>query len=149
MKVIMTSDVEKLGNRGEIVEVAKGYFNNYLLPNKMALLATKSNLKNLDATIKNAILRDKKQKTNIEEIAKTLKAKDYILKAKCGPSGKLFGSITSADIAKIIRSNTKIDVDKRKIVMVDSIKTIGDHEVALKLHPEVEINLKLVVEAEA
>jgi len=72
MKVIMTSDVEKLGKQGEVVEVANGYFNNYLLPNKLAVVASKKNLKNMEKTIQAAILREKKEKGRIEEIAEML-----------------------------------------------------------------------------
>jgi large subunit ribosomal protein L9 len=147
MKVIMTADIEKLGNKGDIVEVATGYFTNFLNPRNMAVQATTKNIKNLDAMIKASALRDKKEKGLVEEIAAELMKNTYTIKAKSGPSGKLFGSITSADIAKVIKMVTKVDVDKRRIVTEDSIKTVGEHALTLKLHPEVEITLKLVVEA--
>jgi len=142
----MTSDVEKLGKQGEIVEVAKGYFTNYLLPTRVAVVASASNLKNLDATIKNAIIRENKAKVRIEEIAEAIKKQNFVLKAKSGPSGKLFGSITTADIAKVIRTTTKIELDKRKIVLEESIKTVGEHNIVLKLHPDVHLELKFTVE---
>lgn len=149
MKVIMTADVDRVGKKGDILDVAQGYFNNFLNPRKMAVLATPGNLKNLDAMIKNAILREKKEKSRVEEVAGSLRGQTYVIRAKCGPSGKLFGSITSADIAKVIRSATKIDVDKRKIHTEEVIKTIGEHPIELRLHPEVDLSVKLVVEAEA
>lgn len=148
MKVIITADVESLGKKGQVVDVARGHYLNYLLPNGCAVEATASNLKNLDATIKTAVLKEKKEKSRIEEIAKVLREKTYAVKAKCGPSGKLFGAITAADVSKIIRDHTKIDVDKRKIDLADVIKQTGEHAVTLKLHPEVQIELKLTVEAE-
>lgn len=149
MKVIITTDVENLGKKGQVLDVARGHYLNYLLPNGFAMLATPKNLKNLDATIKNAVLAEKKEKSRIEEIAAVLREKTYAVKSKCGPSGKLFGAITAADVSKIIRTATKIDIDKRKIEVADTIKAVGEHTISLKLHPDVTVELKLVVEAEA
>lgn len=148
MKVIITSDVETLGKKGHVAEVAQGYFLNYLLPNGLAVAATAKSLKNLDTTIKTAVLKEKKEKARIAEIAAILREKTYLVKTKCGPSGKLFGAITAADVAKIIRDHTKIDIDKRKIEVAEAIKRTGEHAVTLKLHAEVQVELKITVEAE-
>lgn len=148
MKVIITADLDTLGKKGQVAEVARGYYLNFLFPNGYAVEATPGNLKNLDATIKSAVLREKKEKSRIEEIAKVLREKTYAVKAKCGPSGKLFGAITAADVSKIIRDHTKIDIDKRKVELADVIKKTGEHSVTLKLHPDVQVELKLTVEAE-
>lgn len=148
MKVIITADVETLGKKGQVADVARGHYLNYLLPNGLAVEATAKSLKNLDATIKNAVLREKKEKARIAEIASALRDKAYVVKAKSGPSGKLFGAITAADVSRIIRDLTKIEVDKRKIEIAEAIKRTGEHAVTLKLHPEVQVELKLTVEAE-
>lgn len=146
MKVILVNDVKNLGKKGEILNVKEGYFNNFLWPNKLAVLASETNLKNLEATIKNAQLREQKEKAKIEEIAKSIKEYNFIIKAKAGPSGKLFGSITSADIAKLIKNTTKYDIDKRKIEIKDhNIKSLGVHDVKLNLHPEVNIVIQVNV----
>lgn len=149
MKVILTSDVKHIGKKGEVVNVKEGYYNNYLFPNTLAVLATDRNLKNLEATIKNAQLREQKEKAKVEEISKSLGDYTYVIKSKSGPSGKLFGSITSSDVSKLIKSLTKFDIDKRNIVLAGGgIKTVGAHEVKLALHPEVEAVITVTVEAE-
>jgi len=149
MKVILTSDIKHVGKKGEILSVKEGYYNNFLLPNTMAVIATPKNVKNLEATIKNAQLREQKEKAKVEEICKSLGDYNYVMKSKSGPSGKLFGSITSADISKLIKSLTKFDIDKRKIVVeAGGLKTVGTHEIKLLLHPEVEASIKVNVEAE-
>ncbi len=149
MKVILTSDIKHVGKKGEILSVKEGYYNNFLLPNTMAVIATPKNVKNLEATIKSAQLREQKEKAKVEEICKSLGDFNYVMKSKSGPSGKLFGSITSTDISKLIKNLTKFDIDKRKIVIeAGGLKTVGTHEVKLMLHPEVEASIKVNVEAE-
>ena len=149
MKVILTSDIKNVGKKGEIINVREGYYNNFLLPNSMAVIASAGNMKNLESTIKNAQLREQKEKAKVEEISKSLKDYNYVIKSKSGPSGKLFGSITASDVSRLIKNLTKFDIDKRKIeVDGGGIKTVGSHEVKLKLHSEVETLITVVVEAE-
>jgi large subunit ribosomal protein L9 len=148
MKVILTSDIKNVGKKGEIINVKEGYYNNFLLPNGKAVMASGNNMKNLEATIKNAQLREQKEKSKVEEISKSLKDFNYIIKTKSGPSGKLFGSITASDVAKLIKNLTKYEIDKRKIeIEGNGIKTIGSHDVKLKLHAEVETSITVNVEA--
>jgi len=148
MKVILTSDIKNVGKKGEIINVKEGYYNNFLFPNQMAVPASDKNMKNLEATIKNAQLREQKEKSAVAEISKSLKDYSYVIKTKSGPSGKLFGSITAADVSKLIKNLTKFDIDKRKIVLVDNgIKTVGSHEVKLRLHPEIETAITVNVES--
>lgn len=149
MKVILTADIKNVGKKGEIINVKEGYYNNFLLPNHMAVVASGNNMKNLEATIKNAQLREQKEKAKVEEISKSLRDFNYVMKSKSGPSGKLFGSITSSDVSRLIKNLTKFDIDKRKIeIEGNGIKTIGAHEIRLKLHPEVETSITVNVEAE-
>jgi len=148
MKVILTHDVKNVGNKGEVVSVREGYYNNFLLPNSYAIEATPRNMKNLESTIKNALLRDAKEKAKVEEISKSLKDYNYILKAKAGPSGKLFGSITSSDLSKLIRELTKFEIDKRRIeIPAVGIKALGEHQVKLNLHTEVATEITVKIEA--
>lgn len=148
MKVILTSDIKNVGKKGEIINVKEGYYNNFLLPNSKAVIASGNNMKNLEATIKNAQLREQKEKSKVEEISKSLKDFNYVIKTKSGPSGKLFGSITATDVAKLIKNLTKFDIDKRKIeIEGNGIKTIGSHDVKLKLHADVETSITVNVEA--
>ncbi len=148
MKVILTSDIKNVGKKGEIINVKEGYYNNFLLPNSKAVIASGNNMKNLEATIKNAQLREQKEKSKVEEISKSLKDFNYVIKTKSGPSGKLFGSITASDVAKLIKNLTKFDIDKRKIeIEGNGIKTVGSHDVKLKLHADVETSITVNVEA--
>ncbi|MEZ7891511.1 MAG: 50S ribosomal protein L9 [Candidatus Wallbacteria bacterium] len=149
MKVIMTADVKNIGKKGEVVNVKEGYYNNFLFPNKFAILASEQHMKNLEATIKNAQLRDQKEKSKVEEISKSLRDFNFVMKAKSGPSGKLFGTVTAIDISKLIKDLTKLEIDKRKIVLPEGgIKATGSHQVTLKLHTEVETNITVNIEAQ-
>ena len=148
MKVILTSDIKNVGKKGEIINVKEGYYNNFLLPNSMAVIASSNNMKNLESTIKNAQLREQKEKAKVAEISKSLKDFNYVIKSKSGPSGKLFGSITASDVARLIKNLTKFDIDKCKVeIEGNGIKTLGSHDVKLKLHPEVETSITVNVEA--
>lgn len=149
MKVILTHDIKNVGNKGEVVNVKEGYYNNYILPNSYGIEATPKNMKNLEATIKSAQLRDAKEKAKVEEISKSLRDYNYVMKAKAGPSGKLFGSVTSTDLSKLIRDLTKFDIDKRKIELpAAGIKALGEHQVKLNLHTEVTTEITVKVEEE-
>jgi len=147
MEVILLKDVESLGKTGEKVKVAPGYARNYLIPKNLALKATKGGLKKLEE-IK---LRDEKAKDKEKLNAQALKEKIEILtltlKKTAGEEDKLFGSVTSSDIAESL-SAEGIDVDKRKIVIDESIKRIGEYTVSVKLFSEITASLKIEVQRE-
>ena len=145
MKLILTSDIEDLGHKGDVVEVADGYARNYLVPRKYAVKATDGALRQADAmrALREEALRVARDEA--ETFAQSLTGTRVVVAAHAGDEGKLFGSISDADIATAITKFTGIDVD-RKLVSLDApIKEIGLHEVALRPHPEVEFIVTLDV----
>lgn len=148
MKVILLKDVKGLGKEGDLVNSKDGYARNFLFPKDLAIEATPGNLKKWED--KNRQLEEKKQE-EIKE-ANLLKVKienlTVDIKAKGGSAGKLFGSITSQDIATALNAQHKIDIDKRKIELKDNIKTTGLKEVDVKLYPEISAKLKINVEVQ-
>ncbi|WP_244834139.1 50S ribosomal protein L9 [Clostridium sp. BJN0001] len=148
MKVILLKDVKKIGKKGEVINTSDGYARNFLFPRKLAQEATDSNLHILN----NKIANDRKQKlAELEEaqkLAAELKGKSVTIKAKTGENGKLFGAITSKDVAELIKKNYKVDVDKKKIVM-NAIKVEGEYEIEVKLYPEVSTKMKINIVKQA
>lgn len=145
MQVILTQDVKALGKKGDIVNVSDGYARNFILPKKLGLEATPKNLNDLKLQ-KQA--EDKRQKEILEEakeLAKKIEALTIELKIKTGEGGRTFGSISSKEIAQELVSKHKMDIDKKKLVLPEPIKTLGTHTVAVKLHPQVTAELKVKV----
>ena len=144
MKVILLQDVKKIGKKGDVIEESDGYARNFLFPKKLAQEATESNLHILNNKKEN----DRKQKlAEIEaaqKLAGELKGKEITIKAKTGENGKLFGAITSKDVAELIKTQYKIEIDKKKIVM-DTIKLAGGYDIEIKLYPEVSTKMKVVI----
>ena len=148
MQIILQEDVEKLGNRGELVEVAKGYARNFLLPRKLGLEATPGNMKRLEKMRAAFALKEATEKDAAQKIAEQLAAVSITQSRKAGENDQLFGSVTSADIAEALAAKG-FPVDKRKIVLENPIKTVGEYEIPVKLHREVIVNVKLTVERDA
>ncbi len=145
MKVILKENIDNLGSRGEIVDVADGYARNFLLQKKLVLIATPGNVRQWEE--KAVIIQQKKEKVKFkaQKIADKLKEAKVTLLREKGEEGKLFGVITSQDIVEEIKKKFKIEIDHRKVDLKEPIRVIGVKEVFLKLHPEVEISLKIEV----
>jgi len=145
MKVIFLQDVKGQGKKGEIKNVSDGYAKNFLLPKGVAVEATNSNLNDIKG--KNESIQYKKDmaEENAHALAKKLESVTVTLTAKSGDNGKLFGSITAKDIADRLKQDTKIDIDKRKIVLPDGIKALGEYTLDIKLHPGISGKLKVVL----
>src|SRR5688500_15557386 len=144
MEVILREHVDNLGKRGEIVKVADGYARNYLLPRKLALPATDGNRKHVERERKIMESREAEEKGQAEAIAARLAAIDITIARRVGETDQLYGSVTSADIVDVLKEKG-FDVDKRKLILPEPIKAIGDHDVPLKLHREVTVPLKVHV----
>ncbi|MGH9257707.1 MAG: 50S ribosomal protein L9 [Vicinamibacterales bacterium] len=144
MDIILREHVDNLGNRGEIVKVADGYARNYLLPRKLALPATDANRKHVERERKIAEVREAHEKGQAEAIAARLAAIEIAIARRVGETDQLFGSVTATDIAEFLKDKG-FEVDRRKIILPEPIKTIGDHAVPLKLHREVTVPLKVRV----
>ena len=144
MEVILREHVDNLGKRGEIVKVADGYARNYLLPRKLALPATDGNKKHVERERKIMESREAEEKGQAEAMAARLAAIDISIARRVGETDQLYGSVTSADIVEVLKAKG-FDVDKRKLILPEPIKAIGDHDVPLKLHREVTVPLKVHV----
>jgi large subunit ribosomal protein L9 len=147
MKVILKQDVEKLGKAGDVVKVVPGYGRNYLIPKKIALEATPGNLKVMEIERLAQARRDQRDKQAAGLVAKEIVKLAITIRQKTGEGGALYGSVTAIDIADGLAAH-KIVVDKRKIQLDEPIKTIGEYQVPIRLHREVTVPIKVVVEAE-
>src|SRR5581483_11903726 len=140
MKVILTRDVPKVGKDGEIVSVADGYARNYLFPRQLAVVAKGAAMKQHENRIAREIAKGAQQLTSAQQNAEKLRDKTFQILAKASPkSTRLFGSITEADVAEAIQKEIGIEVDKRKISLIDPIKLTGVYELTVKLHPDVVV----------
>jgi large subunit ribosomal protein L9 len=148
MKVILQKPVEKLGDPGDVVEVAAGYARNYLVPRGLAVRAEKGALKHAENLKRAHVSRQSKEKVEFEALAAKLIASKVLISARAGEEGKLFGSVTAADIAEAIATQTDITVDRKDVHLEEPIRSLGTHEVRVHLFPEVEPVLTLEVTAE-
>jgi large subunit ribosomal protein L9 len=144
MQIILQEDVEKLGTRGQIVEVAAGYARNYLLPRKLALEASANNMKRLEKMRAAFAKQEATEKDAAQKLGELLAAVALEFARKAGENDQLFGSVTSADIAEALAAKG-YNVDKRKISLAEPIKVVGDYEIPVKLHREVTASVKLTV----
>lgn len=148
MKVILQEDIKKLGKKGEVVEVKEGYARNYLLPKKLAVEANQANMKELDRQKQIKSQKAEQELKEAKELAVKINNVTVTLKVKSGENGKLFGAVTSKDIADNLAKVHKINIDKRKIDLSENIKSIGNYELKVKLHPQVTADLKVIVASE-
>jgi large subunit ribosomal protein L9 len=144
MEVILREHVDNLGKRGEIVKVADGYARNYLLPRKLALPATDGNRRHVERERKIVEAREAQEKSQAEAMAARLATVDITIARRVGETDQLYGSVTSADIVDFLKEKG-FEVDRRKLILPEPIKAIGDHDVPLKLHREVTVPLKVHV----
>lgn len=149
MKVILLQDVKSLGKKGEIVNVNDGYARNFILPKKLGAEATAKNLNDLKLQKNNEKKVAQENLDAAKELAAELAAGKVELAIKVGEGGRTFGSVSSKEIAAAVKEQMNLDVDKKKIVLKENIKTLGTHIVNVKLHPEVTAELKVVVKEEA
>ena len=147
MKVILKQDVKDLGKKDSLVNVSDGYAKNYLMPRGLAVEATAGNINEMKN--KQQALADKQQREldRAKEIKAALAGKNVTLKVKAGENGKLFGAVSGKDIAEAAAAQLGINIDKKKIVLDDPIKTTGVHTVQAKLHAGVSAEIKVVVES--
>jgi large subunit ribosomal protein L9 len=145
MQVILLEDVDKLGLRGEVVDVARGYARNFLLPRKLAETATPGALQELGRRDEVRARQEASSHDEAREIATRLEAAPLRFDVKAGPTGTLFGSVTATDIADRLWDDHKIRIDRRKVALGDSIKRVGRHEVPVEVFTDVEATLRLEV----
>jgi large subunit ribosomal protein L9 len=148
MKVILRTDLEGLGKRGDIVEVADGHARNFLLPKGKALVATDGAVEQAARMRRARDLRDASDRDAATTVATTLVPKVITVTAKAGAEGKLFGSVTTADIAEAVLEQTRIDLDRKSIHLDETIKSLGEHTATVSLHADVSFPLRIEVVAQ-
>ena len=149
MKIILLQDEKKLGKKGDIIEASEGYARNYILPKKIGVEASSKNLNDLKLHKAN---EEKVAQENLDAakaLATELETKQVVVKIKAGEGGRTFGSVSSKEIAEEVKAQLNLEVDKKKIQLKEAIKTLGTHNVSVKLHPQVTAELKVVVQEEA
>lgn len=147
MKVILLEDVKSLGKKGEIVNVNDGYARNFILPKKLGLEATSKNLNDLKLQKQNDEKVAQEKLDAAKALAEEIKEKSITVKIQAGVEGKVFGSISSKEIAAEAKKQLNMDIDKKKIVIPDAIKSLGTYNVNIKLHKDVTATLTVKVEA--
>lgn len=145
MKVVLTQPVEKLGGAGDVATVSGGYARNYLIPRGLAIPARKGALKQADTFRRARAGKLAKEASAADELRKRLEAQPLRVVAQAGPDGRLFGSVTAAQIVQAIRSQLDIEVERHDVQVPDTIRHLGFHEATVRLHPEV--TAQLTVEA--
>ena len=146
MKIILTQDVKKLGKKGEIIEVSDGYARNYILPQKLGIEANNKNLNDLKLQ---KISEEKTAQRQLEEakgLAEQIEQQVVVVSMKAGEGGKVFGSVSSKEIAAAMKAQNGMELDKKKIQLQEPIKSFGIHEIGVKLHPQVVGILRIKVE---
>lgn len=147
MEVILREDVEKVGSRGAMVKVADGYARNFLLPKRLAVPATEANRKIVEQERQAHLRREAKAASDAQELGQLLTTVTLTFRQKVGENNQLFGSVTAKDIADALEAQ-KYHVERRKIQLDEPIRTLGEHEVSLRLHRDVSIPIKVIVEPE-
>jgi large subunit ribosomal protein L9 len=145
MKVILLQDVKALGKKGDIVDVSDGYARNAILPKKLGVEATGKNLNDLKLQNQHADKVAAENLANAKELAKTVEQQKVTVRIKTGEGGKIFGSVSTKEIAQAAKEQTGLDLDKKKMQLTDPIKALGTYEVPVKLHPQVTAKLTVQV----
>ena len=144
MKVLLREDIAGVGRRGDIVTVADGHARNFLLPKGKAIVATDGAVQQAEAMRRARDLREASARASAQTVAEVLGAKTFTVKAKAGNEGRLFGSVTAADIASALAAQAGVELNRKKIV-ADPIRTTGSHTATVRLHADVECTVKLSV----
>lgn len=145
MKLLLRADVDGVGKRGDLVDVADGYARNYLVPKGFALVATPGMEAQADQMRRARMLKDAADRSAAEEIAKVLVPSVISVSAKSGPEGRLFGSVTAVDIVKAVEAQTGIEIDRKALDLTEPIKATGSHSVPTRLHADVQFQITVEV----
>jgi large subunit ribosomal protein L9 len=147
MRVVLRTDVGGVGKKGDILEVADGFARNFLLPKGRAIVATPGVQAQADAMRRSRDVRDARDREGAEAVARKLVPLVIRIAAKAGREGRLFGSVTAADVAEAVTAQANVELDRRKLHIEKPIRTVGSHEVPVKLHADVEFRLNVEVVA--
>ena len=145
MRVVLRDDVENIGRKGDLIEVTDGFARNFLVPRGLAMKATKGVVQQAEAMRRNREARDARDREAAQALADQLSGQRIELRARAGEGGRLFGSVTSADVVDAVRVQTGVELDRRKTQLAEPLKELGAVEVPVKLHTDVEVNLTVDV----
>lgn len=145
MKVVLRQDLDKVGKRGDIVDVADGFARNFLLPRGQAIAATKGITSQANAMRAARDKADAKNREAAEQVAKKIVGSSVKIAARAGAEGKLFGSVTNVEIADAVKEQLKVDLDRKQIEGHEHLRTLGEHQVPVKLHPDVRVSLNVEI----
>ncbi len=145
MQVILKQDVDRIGRRGDIIDVSRGYVRNFLMPRGLAEMATPSKLEEVRREMEEAEERDQRMAERANEIAQTLNKSVITIEARTGEDERLFGSVTAANIASAIEKARDVRIDRRRIKLEEPIKSLGTHQVPVQVHGEIEASVKVIV----
>ncbi len=148
MKVVLRRDVSELGKKGDVLDVADGYARNYLVPRGVALEAHAGAVAQAGTMRRSRDVKDARERAAAEDVARQLVPQVIRLTARAGPGGRLFGSVTTVDVADAVRAQTGLELDRRRMHLEEAIREIGTHRVAVKLHSDVEFPVTVEVVAE-
>src|SRR5262245_61898503 len=147
MRVVLRTDIDKVGKRGDIIDVADGYARNFLLPKGHAIVATRGVTAQANAMRRARDLKDAKDRESAQMVARTLVPLVIRIPARAGSGGRLFGSVTSTDVVDAVANQSKVILDRRRLHLDEPIKTLGIHEIPVKLHADVEFRVTVEVVA--
>jgi large subunit ribosomal protein L9 len=147
MKIILMTDVPSLGHRGEVKEVASGYARNFLLPRKLAVPATPGNIQNLEHLKRQRVREEAKARQEADAMAARVAGLDFRVTARASEDGRLYGSVTAQDVAEFLERNG-VAVEKRRVLLAEPIKALGQYQVGVRLHAEVTAELPVTVARE-
>ena len=145
MRIVLRDDIDNVGKKGDIIDVADGFARNYLIPKGKAIAATKGVQAQADAMRRSRDKKDQSDRESAEVVARTLVPTVITITAKAGAEGKLFGSVTTADLTDAVLSQTGVELDRRRIHLDEPIRSVGTHEIPVKLHADVEFRLTVEV----
>ena len=145
MRVILRTDVKGVGNKGDVIDVTNGYGRNFLLPRGLAFVASTGAEAQAEGMRRSRDIKDAADRSAAEDVAKTLVSSPVTIPARVGADDKLFGSVTSADIAEAVAAQTGVEIDRKQLVLAEPIRTVGTHLVPLKLHANVEFPVTVEV----
>ena len=147
MRIVLRDDVDNLGKKGEIVDVADGYARNYLVPRGLALKASSGSQKQADAMKRNREARQRRDREGAQALAAQFEGRTITIKARAGGEGRLFGSVTANDIAEAVQKQTGADIDRRKLTLDEPLKELGGVDLQVRLHPDVVATIHVEVVA--
>ncbi len=148
MKIVLRADVDNVGKKGDVLDVADGFGRNYLVPKGLAMVATKGVVAQAGAMRRSRDVKDARDRESAEVVARELVASVIRIPVKAGAEGRLFGSVTTADVVEAVHAQAGVQLDRRRLHLAEPIKTLGTHEVPVKLHADVEFQITVEVVAQ-